>query len=500
MIPKEVIVLNLKEKEFWFVVGSQRLYGPEVLETVAARADEMAKAMDASPLVPCKIIYKGTAKSSDEITDLCKEANYNDNCYGIIAWCHTFSPSKMWINGLKRLQKPYCHFATQYNREIPDTEINMDFMNLNQAAHGDREHGFIGARLRMHRKVIMGYWQDEEPLRELGVWMRAAVGFAASNSLRVVRFGDNMRDVAVTEGDKVEAQAKLGWQVNTWAVGDLVTEMSKVTEDDIDDVVAQYEKDYDIATDDMTAIRYQAREEIAIKRMLDAVGAKAFTNTFEDLYGMEQLPGLASQRLMSMGYGYGGEGDWKVSAMTSLVKTMTEGMGGGSAFMEDYTYHLASGNEYSLGAHMLEVCPSLAADKPRIETHPLGIGMNVKDPARLVFEGKAGPGTVASLIDMGGRLRLIVQDIEAVKPIMNMPNLPVARIMWRAYPDLTTGAKMWILCGGAHHTVFSFDATDELYENWAEIMDIEYIHIGRDTTVESLKQTLLYNDIAWKFR
>ena len=330
--------------------------------------------------------------------------------------------------------------------------------------------------------------------------MRSAVGYAESRSLKVMRFGDNMRNVAVTEGDKVEVQIKLGWQVNTWAVGDLVKEMAAVGGGEIDELVDLYKEKYTVCTDDIEAIRYQAREEIAIKHMLDREGAKAFTNTFEDLYGMEQLPGLASQRLMEQGYGYGGEGDWKVAAMTRIVKAMTEGMGGGSGFMEDYTYHLLPGSEYSLGAHMLEVCPTLAADKPRIEVHPLGIGMNEKDPARLVFEGKAGKGVVASLVDLGGRLRLIVQDIEAVKPIMDMPNLPVARVMWRAMPDLCTGARMWIAAGGAHHTVLSYDATPQMLEDFAEMAGIEYVHISKDTSFEALKQQLFLSDLAWKLK
>lgn len=490
----------MKTKQFWFVVGSQHLYGPEVLETVAARAAEMAEKINASPYIPCKFVYKATVKTPDEIVRLVKEANYDDNCYGIVTWCHTFSPSKLWINGLKLLQKPFCHFATQYNREIPNDEIDMDFMNLNQSAHGDREHGFIGARMRLSRKIIMGYWQDEAPLRELGLWMRSAIGYAESQNLRVVRFGDNMRQVAVTEGDKVEAQIKLGWQVNTWAVGDLVAEMDKVTETEIDAKMEEYHAKYIFNTTDIAAVRYQAKEEIAIKRFLDRQGAKAFTNTFEDLYGMEQLPGLASQCLMEQGYGYGGEGDWKVSAMTHIIKVMCEGMGGGSAFMEDYTYHLRDGQEYSLGAHMLEVCPSLAADRPRIEVHPLGIGMNDKDPARLVFNGKAGSAVVASMIDMGGRFRLIVQDIEAVEPIMPMPNLPVARVMWKAMPDLCTGAKMWIMAGGAHHTVLSYDATPAMLEDLADMLEIEYVHIGKDTTVEGLKQQLHLADLTWKLK
>lgn len=491
--------MKLKEQEFWFVVGSQFLYGPEVLDTVAQRGAEMAEKISASKLIPCKLVYKGTMKTPDEIEQVVKEANYSDDCCGIITWMHTFSPSKMWINGLSLLQKPWCHFATQYNREIPDTEIDMDFMNLNQAAHGDREHGFIGARMRLARKVIMGYWQDDDTLGELGGWMRSAIGYKESRQLRVVRFGDNMRDVAVTEGDKVETQIKLGWQVNTWPVGDLVKEMDAVTEAEVDAQYAEYLSKYDLATDDIESVRYQAREEIAMERILVRERAGAYSNTFQDLYGMKQLPGLASQNLMAKGYGYGGEGDWKVAAMTHIVKTMTEGMEGGSAFMEDYTYHLKSGSEYSLGAHMLEVCPSVAADKPRIEVHPLGIG-DREPPARLVFEGAAGKAIVASLVDMGGRLRLIVQDIEAVKPIMKMPNLPVARVMWKAMPDLKTGAKLWIIAGGAHHTVLSYSASAQMLEDWAEMMGIEFVHITKDSTVEGMKQQLFFADMAWKLK
>ena len=490
--------MRMNKYEFWFVVGSQFLYGPEVLETVAARAAEMAREL--SKALPYPVVYKVTAKTNKEITDVVKEANYRDECAGVITWCHTFSPSKMWINGLEDLKKPWCHLATQYNKEIPNEEIDMDFMNLNQAAHGDREHGFIGARLRKPRKVIAGYWQDEKVHKRLRDWMKAAVGVAVSRSMKVMRFGDNMREVAVTEGDKVEVQRKLGWQVNTWAVGDLVKGMNAVTEEEIDELTARYRDAYDVATEDLEAIRYQAREEIAIKKMLDAEGCGAFTNTFQDLYGMEQLPGLATQHLMSLGYGYGGEGDWKVSAMTAIMKAMGENGNGSSGFMEDYTYHLVEGQEYSLGAHMLEVCPSLAAGKPRIETHHLGIGMNEKDPARLVFEGRAGKAIVVSLIDMGGRLRLICQDIEAVKPILPMPNLPVARVMWRALPDLTTGVECWITAGGAHHTILSYDVTAGQMRDWARMMDIEYVHIGVDTTPEKLEEELFLKDLAWKLK
>lgn len=491
--------MSMKQYEFWFVVGSQFLYGDEVLDTVANRAAEMAEALNASGNLPCKLVYKVTAKTNAEISDVVKAANFDDRCAGIITWCHTFSPSKMWINGFANLQKPYCHFATQYNREIPNEAIDMDFMNLNQAAHGDREHGFIAARLRMPRKVIAGFWQDAQVQQRIGSWMRAAVGVAFSKQLKVMRFGDNMREVAVTEGDKVEVQTKLGWQVNTWPVGQLVETMERVTDGEIDALMVQYQEKYKLATDDIESVRYQARAEIGMKKMLDAEGCMAYSNTFQDLYGMKQLPGLASQDLMAQGYGYGGEGDWKVAAMTSILKAMSEGQTGGTAFMEDYTYHLEEGNAYSLGAHMLEVCPSVAADQPRIEVHPLGIG-DREPPARLVFEGHAGDAIVVSLVDMGGRLRLICQDIVCVKPIMDMPNLPVARVMWRAMPNLTTGVECWITAGGAHHTVLSYDVSAEQMHDWARMMDIEFVHITKDTTVEGLEQELFLSDLAWKLK
>ena len=488
-----------QQHEFWLVVGSQFLYGPETLEQVAQHAQTMVDRLNKAEAIPSKIIYKATAKTADEITKLVREANYDDRCAGIITWMHTFSPSKMWINGFSLLQKPYCHLHTQFNRNIPNEEIDMDFMNLNQAAHGDREHGFIGARMHLARKIVVGYWEDTDTHEHLASWMRAAIGYKVSKNLKVVRFGDNMREVAVTEGDKVEAQMKLGWQVNTWPVGDLVQEMDAVSEEDIDAVWNECKEKYTIATDDIETIRYQIREEIAMKRILEREEAGAYTNTFQDLYGMKQLPGLASQRLMEQGYGYGGEGDWKVSAMTHIMKQMTQGLSGGTAFMEDYTYDLEPGKELSLGAHMLEVCPTLAADKPRIEVQPLGIG-DREAPARLVFEGKAGKAIVISLVDMGGRMRLIIQDIEAVKPIYDMPNLPVARVMWKAMPDLKTGAHAWILAGGAHHTVLSYSATAEMMQDWAEMMDIECVHITADTKIPEFKQQLLLSDLIWKLK
>ena len=489
----------MENKEFWFVVGSQFLYGPEVLDAVAERAAEMAEIMSASGKLPCKLVYKATVKTDAEITEIMKAANRAEDCLGVVTWCHTFSPSKMWIHGLGLLQKPWCHLATQYNRRIPNEAIDMDFMNLNQAAHGDREHGFIGARMRLPRKIIAGYWQDAPVLEELGAWMRSAIGYDFSHKLRIVRFGDNMRDVAVTEGDKVEAQIKLGWQVDYWPVGHLVETMDELTEAEVDAQMDEYRARYDFATDDIATVRYQAKEEAAMRKILAREGAQAFINNFQDLYGMEQLPGLASQNMMADGIGYGGEGDWKVSGMTAIMKKMAEGLEGGTLFMEDYTYDLEPGNEISLGAHMLEVCPSIAAEKPRIEIHPLGIG-GKNPPARLVFEGKAGPGIVVSLIDMGGRLRMIIQDIEVIKPTLDMPNLPVARVMWKPTPDLLTGVKCWIAAGGAHHTVLSTAVSAQMMMDWAEMMQIECVHITKDTKFEDFKKELFYNDIAWKLR
>lgn len=485
-------------KELWFVVGSQDLYGEEVLKTVEKRSKEMAKYL--SSKLPYKLTYKVTGQSSDQITSVMKQANFDDDCLGVVTWCHTFSPSKMWLNGLELLQKPWCHLATQYNLEIPNDEIDMDFMNLNQAAHGDREHGFIGARLRKPRKIIAGYWKDEKVIEKLSDFEKVAYGIYVSKNMKVMRFGDNMRDVAVTEGDKVEAQKKFGWQVNTWAVGDLVKQMNEVTTQEVNALYKKYTNKYTINTENIDAIKYQAREEIAIKKMLDKNDCKAFCNTFQDLYGMEQLPGLAAQNLMAQGYGFGAEGDWKVSAMTAILKAMGENENGASAFMEDYTYNLVKGKEYSLGAHMLEVCPSIAEGKPKIETHHLGIGMNEKDPARLVFEGKKGKAVVVSLIDMGGRFRLIVQDIEVVKPIMKMPNLPVARVMWKPLPNLTDGIEMWIVAGGAHHSVLSYDVSVEMLKDFANFMEIEFVHIGKDTNAEQLEKELFVNDLVWKLK
>ncbi|MBP5285028.1 MAG: L-arabinose isomerase [Kiritimatiellae bacterium] len=490
---------TMKDYEFWFVVGSQFLYGPEVLSTVEARAKEMVAKLDKSGKLPCRLVFKTIVKTPEDATGAIMAANGDGRCAGIITWCHTFSPSKMWLNGLKILQKPYCHLATQYNRSIPDKEIDMDFMNLNQAAHGDREHGFIAARLRTPRKVIAGFWQDADVQTRLGDWMRVAVGIAFSKSLKVMRFGDNMRNVAVTEGDKVGVQEVLGWQVNTWPVGKLAECIDAVSGKEADALMAEYKKLYAFNTKNLDAVRYQAKEEIAMRKLLDEEGCRAYTNTFEDLYGMEQLPGLASQRLMALGYGYGAEGDWKTAAMTAVVKAMAEGKKGGTAFMEDYTYELAKGKECSLGAHMLEVCPSIAAAKPKIEVHALGIGGKA-DPARLVFEGRAGKAIVISLVDVGGRLRMIVQDVECIKPVCRMPNLPVARVMWKPMPNLKTGVECWIVAGGAHHTTLTYDVSAAQMRDFARIAGIEFVHITKDTTVEKLEQELFLNDLAWKLK
>ena len=474
--------------KFWFITGSQFLYGEETIRQVEADSKEIVAGLK----LPFPVEYKLTAKTNAEITQIVREANYDDECAGIITFCHTFSPSKMWINGLSLLQKPWLHFHTQFNESIPNEAIDMDYMNLHQSAHGDREHGFIGARMRMPRAVVAGYWKDPAVQAQIADWQRAAVGALFSKSLKVVRFGDNMREVAVTEGDKVEAQIVMGWQVNTWAVGDLVKEMDKVTEAEIDALVKEYESLYTIATDNMDSVRYQAREEIAIERVLVREGAKAFSNTFEDLYGMKQLPGLATQHLMSKGYGFGAEGDWKTAAMTAIVKAMYPD--GQTSFMEDYTYDYK--HELILGSHMLEVCPSIAADQPRIEVHKLGIG-GKEAPARLVFEGKAGQAKALSLIDAGGRLRLIAQDVNCEKPFQDMPNLPVARTMWKPQPSFLEGLKCWIIAGGAHHTVLSYNITDDVIRDFARIMGIELVCINAETTAVSLERDLMLGDIIY---
>ena len=488
---------DLKNYEFWFITGSQHLYGEEVIKQVAEHSKIMAHGFDGAASIPGKVVFKGVVKTPSEITDIIEEANFDKKCAGIITWMHTFSPSKMWIAGLSKLNKPYLHLNTQFNKEIPWDEIDMDFMNLNQSAHGDREHGFIGARLRVPRKIVVGYWEDKKVREKIGGWMRSAIGVSESRCLKVARFGDNMREVAVTEGDKVEAQIKLGWSVNYHPVGDLVGFVDGVTEEEIDKQIKLYDDKYDIKTDNIEAVRYQARLEVGMAKFLEEGNFGAFITTFEDLYGLKQLPGLAVQRLMGEGYGFAGEGDWKTAAMTRIMKVMSEGLDGGTSFMEDYTYHLEDGKELILGAHMLEVCPSIASSKPTIEVHELGIGGKAA-PARMVFDGGEGDAILVSLIDMGGRMRMIVNDVAAVKPLKKMPKLPVAGVMWEPMPNLQTSAEAWILAGGAHHSVMSYSLTAEHMRDFAEILGIEFIHINKKTDLVELKKELMWNDITWK--
>lgn len=495
-------MINIKNFEFWFITGSQHLYGPETLKQVAGHSEIMVEKLNQDPAIKYKIVYKPTVTTPEEITKVLAEANASEECAGVITWMHTFSPSKMWIAGLTQLNKPLLHLHTQFNQQLPWNNIDMDFMNLNQSAHGDREHGFIGARLRMARKVVAGYWEDARVRERIGSWQSTAVAYIYGRGLKVVRFGDNMREVAVTEGDKVEAQIKLGWSVNTYAVGDLVNAVDKVAEEEVNALAAEYKNRYDIAADAQEgakyeAIREQARIQLGIQTMLDNAGAGAFTTTFEDLHGLKQLPGLAAQDLMAKGYGFGGEGDWKTSALTNVMKVIADNKG--TSFMEDYTYHLVPGEEMILGAHMLEVCPTIAATKPRLEVHPLGIGGKA-DPARIVFDGAAGHAVCASLIDMGGRMRLIIAEVEAVQPTIDMPELPVARILWKPEPSLEVGAEAWIYAGGAHHTVFSTVVTAEQLIDWADMAGIEYVLINKDTTILNLRNELRWNDIAWKLR
>lgn len=483
--------------KFWFITGSQHLYGEETLKKVAENTKTMVEKLNDSNIIPYEIVWKPTVTTPEQITKVIKEANYDDECAGIITFMHTFSPSKMWIAGLTRLEKPYCHFHTQFGKEIPWNEIDMDFMNLYQSAHGDREHGFIGARLRMPRKIVVGYWEKEEVQKKLADFMRATAGVYASQHLKVARFGDNMREVAVTEGDKVEAQIKLGWSVNYHPVGDLTEYINAVTDEEIQKRFEEVTKLYTLSTDNIDSVKYQLREEIGMRKFLEEGNFGAFTTNFEDLHGLRQLPGLACQLLMADGYGFGGEGDWKTAAMTAVMKAMSKGLKGGTAFMEDYTYNLADGNEMVLGAHMLEVCPSVAGTKPEIKVMPLGIG-GKEPPARLTFDGAEGDAICVSLVDMGGRMRMIVQDVKAHAPLHKMPNLPVAGVMWKPLPDLQTAAECWILAGGAHHTVLSYALNAENMRDFAEMLGIEFVHINADTKVTEFKKELLWNDVAYK--
>ena len=493
---------DFKQMEVWFITGSQHLYGPKTLAQVDIDSSTIVDGFNKSGKFPVKIVFKPVVKTPDEILNICIQAVADKNCIGVITWMHTFSPAKMWIAGLKALTKPYMHLHTQFNRDLPWGEIDMDYMNLHQSAHGDREYGFINSRMRKNRKVVVGHWQDENIQNEVAKWCRTAIGWADSQGLKVARFGDNMREVAVTEGDKVEAQIKFGWQISAFGVGDLVNYINKVEDADVDELYKTYEKEYEVAADCKPGgkyhenVRVQARYEIAMKKFMVDGNFKAFTTNFENLTGLAQLPGLASQRLMAAGYGFGAEGDWKQAAMLRIIKTMSAGLKGGSSFMEDYTYHLDPSNDGVLGAHMLEICPSIADKKPRLEVHPLGIGG--KDaPARLIFDSATGDAMNVTLIDLGNRFRLIVNTLDVIEPLQKMPKLPVASAFWKPMPNLADGAAAWIYAGGTHHSAYTLALTPDYIETFAEIADVEYVVIDKNTCVNDFKKELRWNDIYY---
>jgi L-arabinose isomerase len=492
---------NLKQNEVWFITGSQHLYGPETLKQVAVHSREIAGALDGSPAIPLKVVFKPVLTTPDAITTLCREVNDAKNCVGIITWMHTFSPSKMWINGFRLLKKPVLHLHTQYNRDIPWSSIDMDFMNLNQAAHGDREHGFIMARLRMNRKVVVGHWKEKKVQAQVGAWARAAAAWHDWQGAKFARLGDNMRQVAVTEGDKVAAQIQFGYAVNGYGVGDLVHCMNDVSDAEIERLMRDYEAQYTLAPalkkngPKRKSLHEGARIELGLRAFLKSGDFKGFTTTFEDLHGLPQLPGLAVQRLMAEGYGFAAEGDWKTCALLRAMKVMATGMDGGTSFMEDYTYHLDSKGMLVLGAHMLEICPTIADKKPSLEVHPLGIGGKA-DPVRLVFNTPPGPGLNACLIDVGNRFRLVVNEVDVVKA-KPLPKLPVARALWVCRPDLEVAATCWIHAGGAHHTGFSQALTAEHLEDFAEIAGLEHLFIGADVTVSEFKKELRWNEVYY---
>ena len=476
--------------EIWFVTGSQHLYGAETLAQVAQHSQTIGASLDAESSVPFKVVFKPVLTTPEQVRALCREANHVDKCIGLVLWMHTFSPAKMWIAGLKSLAKPFLHLHTQFNRELPYDSIDMDFMNLNQAAHGDREFGFITARLKLARKVVVGFWKDPETVAEIAVWTRAAAGWHESQNLKVARFGDNMREVAVTEGNKVSAQAQFGYSVNGYGVGDLVERMDQISEAEIDHLLAEYRESYSIAKehDRADALRVAAKIELGLRAFLEEGGFGAFTDTFQDLHGLGQLPGIATQRLMADGYGFGGEGDWKTAALVRIMKVMAQGLPGGTSFMEDYTYDF-NGTPKVLGSHMLEICPTIAADKPSLEVHPLGIGGKA-DPVRLVFTAPSGPAIVASLVDMGEKFRLIVNEIDVIQPEAPLPKLPVARAVWLPRPSLKVAAAAWIYAGGAHHTGFSQSLSMEHMEDFAEIAGVELIIIDAETRLRELRRQL----------
>lgn len=496
-------MINLNSFEVWFVTGSQHLYGPETLKQVAENSALVVKGLNDSKNIPIKIVFKSVVTTPEEIYNLLLEANGNKNCIGLITWMHTFSPAKMWINGLNALQKPFLHLHTQFNRDIPWDSIDMDFMNLNQAAHGDREFGYICTRLNKNRKVVVGHWSDKNVQTKISVWSRVAAAWADMQNMKIARFGDNMREVAVTEGNKVSAQMKFGYSVNGYGIGDLVKVINEVSDAEIDKLIKVYEETYNVVPaakkggEKYANVRETAKIELGMRAFLNDGGFKAFTTTFEDLHGLKQLPGLAVQRLMNDGFGFGAEGDWKTSAMLRAAKVMAAGLNGGTSFMEDYTYHLDPSGMKVLGAHMLEVCESIAASKPSLEVHQLGIG-GKEDPPRLVFNVPTGQAINASLIDLGNHFRLIVNEVEVVKPDKDLPKLPVARAMWIPKPNLEIGAAAWIYAGGAHHTVFSQAVTSEFMEDFAEIAGIEYVLINDETKISEFKKELRWNELYYQ--
>jgi len=495
-------MIDLSGYEVWFVTGSQHLYGPKTLEEVAVHSKEIAAALSASAHLPVKVVFKPVLTTPDAIRDLCLEANSTKGCVGLITWMHTFSPAKMWIAGLSLLKKPFLHLHTQYGREIPWSTIDMDFMNLNQSAHGDREFGFIGSRMRLNRKVVVGHWGDNETQREIGVWVRAACAWADAQGMKIARFGDNMRDVAVTEGNKVSAQIQLGYDVYGYGIGDLVKLVNEASDAEIDKLIQAYMDEYDVVPElkvggaKHQSLRDGARIEIGLRNFLTAGNFKAFTDTFEDLHGLLQLPGLAVQRLMRDGYGFGAEGDWKTSALVRAMKVMNVGQTGGVSFMEDYTYHFSKTGDKVLGAHMLEICESIAVGKPKLEIHPLGIGGKA-DPVRLVFDAQTGTAVCASIMDMGGRYRLVANVVDVVPTDEPLPKLPVARALWLPRPNLKVGAATWIFAGGAHHTGFSYSVTPEHLRDYTEMAGIEFLLIDENTTVDGFKDTLRWNDLYY---
>ncbi len=494
---------DLKQLEVWFVTGSQHLYGEETLKKVAEHSREIATYFDKSAGLPVTVSFKPVVKSTEEIYAICAEANHSPNCIGIIAWMHTFSPAKMWINGLKILHKPMLHLHTQFNRDIPWSEIDMDFMNLNQSAHGDREFGFMVSRMRLRRKVVVGHWQDPALVQRIDVWARAAAGWNDWQGAKFVRFGDNMRYVAVTDGDKVEAELRFGYSVNTHGIGDLVQVINEVSDAAVDALTKEYFETYNVVPsllkegNQYQSLRDAAKIELGLKYFLEQGNYKGYTDTFEDLHGMTQLPGIPSQRMMGQGYGFGGEGDWKVSALVRAMKVMGTGLKGGNSFMEDYTYHFDPSDPLVLGAHMLEICESIADGKASCEIHPLGIGGKA-DPVRLVFNSAAGPALNASIVDMGNRFRLLVNEVEAVSPRAALPKLPVARVLWKPYPNMNDACAAWILAGGAHHTGYSQNLTAEHMEDFADMAGIEFTLIGKDTKLSSFKNELRWSEVYYQ--